>query len=124
MEPAKASPQSGDPPADVRRYALSATRQHLGAHKPEAELWVDGRTKPVRTSFGSQPLDASLTARLSGDTLHKLLLGTLPLGRALLFRKLKVEGSRTAAMKLESLLHACQAVYPGLADEMLGHPGS
>jgi putative sterol carrier protein len=87
-------------------------------NKPDTELWVDGRTKPVQTSFGSQPLEASFTAVLSGNTLHKLLLGTLPLGRALLFRKLKVQGSKTAAMKLESLLHACQAVYPDLADEM------
>jgi putative sterol carrier protein len=92
--------------------------------KPDAEMWVDGRTKPVQTSFGSQPLEASFTALLSGDTLHKLLLGSLPLGRALLFRQLKVEGSKAAAMKLESLLHACQAVYPVLADEILGHPGT
>lgn len=88
--------------------------------EPDTELWVDGREKPVVTSFGAQPIDATLTAKLSGDTLHKLLLGTLPLGRALLFRKLKVSGSKTAAMNLESLLHACQAVYPGLAEEMLG----
>ncbi len=88
---------------------------------PDAELWVDGRTKPVQTSFGSQPLEPSFTALLSGDTMHKLLLGSLPLGRALLFRKLKVQGSKSAAMKLESLLHACQSVYPDLAEEMLGH---
>jgi putative sterol carrier protein len=88
--------------------------------QPDVELWVDGRDKPVQTSFGSQPVDASLTATLSCNTMHELLLGTLPLGRALLFRKLKVEGSRSAAMKLESLLHACQSVYPGLADEVLG----
>jgi len=88
--------------------------------EPEVELWVDGRTKPVQTSFGSQPLDASLTAELSGNSMHELLLGTLPLGRALFTRKLKVSGSKTAAMKLESLLHACQAVYPQLADELLG----
>ena len=96
---------------------------HFELHQPDAELWVDGRTKPVQASFGPQPLEASFTARLSGDTLHTLLLGTLPLGRALLYRKLKVDGSKTAALKLESLLHACQAVYPGLADEMLGHNG-
>ena len=87
---------------------------------PEVELWVDGRVKPVETSFGSQPLDASLTATLSCDSMHELLLGSLPLGKALLFRKLKVSGSQSAAMKLESLLHACQAVYPSLAQELLG----
>ena len=51
--------------------------------------------------------------------MHELLLGTLPLGRALMFRKLRVSGSKSRAMKLESLLHACQAVYPAIADERL-----
>jgi putative sterol carrier protein len=87
--------------------------------QPDVELWVDGRDKPVQTSFGPQPLKASLTATLSCTTMHELLLGTLPLGRAMLFRKLKVQGSKSAAMKLESLLHACQAVYPSLSEEIL-----
>lgn len=87
--------------------------------KPDVELWIDGRSKPVRTSFGEQELDATLTADLSSNSMHALLLGTLPLGRAMLFRKLKVKGSKSKAMKLESLLHAMQAVYPALTDEML-----
>ncbi len=85
--------------------------------KPDVELWIDGRSKPVQTSFGAQDLDATLTADLSGNSMHELLLGTLPLGRAILFRKLKVQGSKSKAMKLESLLHAMQAIYPDLADE-------
>ena len=84
---------------------------------PEVELWVDGRSKPVQTSFGAQELDATLTADLTANSMHELLLGSLPLGRAILFRKLKVQGSKSKAMKLESLLHAMQAVYPGLVDE-------
>lgn len=87
--------------------------------KPESELWVDGRSKPVQTSFGTNDIDATLSADLTANSMHELLLGTLPLGRALMFRKLKVQGSKSKAMKLESLLHAMQAVYPGLADEML-----
>jgi putative sterol carrier protein len=86
---------------------------------PDVELWIDGRSKPVQTSFGAQELNASLTAGLTGNSLHELLLGTLPLGKAMLFRKLKVQGSKLKAMRLESLLHAMQAVYPGLADEMV-----
>ncbi len=85
--------------------------------KPDVELWIDGRAKPVQTSFGAQELDATLTADLTADSMHELLLGTLPLGSAILFRKLKVQGSKSKAMKLESLLHAMQAVYPGLVDE-------
>lgn len=87
--------------------------------KPDVELWVDGRSRPVATSFGPQDLDATLTADLTADSMHELLLGSLPLGKAMLFRKLKVKGSTSKAMKLESLLHSMQRVYPDLAGEML-----
>lgn len=86
---------------------------------PDVELWIDGRERPVRTMFGHQDLDATLTGDLTGNSMHELLLGTLPLGRALMFRKLKVTGSKSKAMKLESLLHAMQEAYPALVDEML-----
>jgi len=89
-------------------------------HDPEADIWVDGRSRPVVTTFEPIDVDAGLTAKLSADSMHELLLGTLPLGKALLFRKLKVSGSKSKAMKLESLLHACQAVYPDLARDQLG----
>lgn len=85
--------------------------------QPDVELWIDGRSKPVQTSFSAQELDATLTADLTTNSLHELLLGTLPLGSAILFRKVKVQGSKSKAMKLESLLHAMQAVYPALVDE-------
>jgi putative sterol carrier protein len=82
--------------------------------QPDVELWIDGRSKPVQTTFGPHDLDATLTAELTADSLHELLLGTLGLASAMLFRKLKVQGSKSKAMKLESLLHTMQAVYPDL----------
>mgnify|MGYP001825319804 FL=1 len=88
---------------------------------PGADIWVDGRTRPVVTTF--EPIDgvqATLTAKLSADSMHELLLGTLPLGKALLFRKLKVSGSKSKALGLEPLLHACQAVYPDIQADALG----
>ncbi len=88
---------------------------------PAADIWIDGRSRPVVTTF--EPIDgvdATLTARLSADSMHELLLGTLPLGKALLFRKLKVSGSKSKAMGLEPLLHACQAVYPDIQADTLG----
>lgn len=88
-------------------------------HDPAADIWVDGRSRPVVTTFEPIDTDATLTASLSADSMHGLLLGTLPLAKALLFRKLKVSGSKSRAMKLESLLHACQAVYPDIAAEQL-----
>lgn len=86
---------------------------------PSADIWVDGRARPVVTTFAPISAEASLTARLSANSMHDLLLGTLPLGKALLFRKLKVSGSKSKAIQLESLLHACQAVYPAIAAEAL-----
>lgn len=86
---------------------------------PDTDIWVDGRSLPVDTSFASIGIDATLTARLSADSMHRLLLGTLPLGKAVLFRKLKVSGAKSQAMQLEPLLHACQAVYPEIADSLL-----
>ncbi len=87
--------------------------------EPEVDLWIDGRSAPVQASFGNEDLDATLTVDLTGNSLHELLLGTLPLGKAMLFRKLKVDGSKSKAMKLEPVLHVMQAAYPALADELL-----
>jgi len=86
-------------------------------HDPSADIWVDGRTRPVATSFEPIGVDATLTADLSADSMHELLLGTLPLGRAMMFRKLKVSGSKSRALTLEPLLHACQAVYPDIVGD-------
>jgi putative sterol carrier protein len=88
-------------------------------HDPSADIWVDGRTSPVATTFEPIGVEATLTADLSADSMHELLLGTLPLGKAMMFRKLKVSGSKSRALKLEPLLHACQAVYPRIVDERL-----
>ena len=81
---------------------------------PDVDLWIDGRAAPVTTSFAALDAGPTLVAELSTDSMHELLLGSLPLGRALLFRKLKVQGSRSKAMRLEPLLHAMQSVYPDL----------
>jgi putative sterol carrier protein len=86
---------------------------------PGADIWVDGRSRPVATAFEPIGASASLTAKLSADSMHRLLLGTLPLGQAVLFRKLKVSGAKSKALQLEPLLHACQAVYPRIAEQRL-----
>ena len=89
-------------------------------HDPDVDIWVDGRSRPVVTTFAPIDVEATLTATLRADSMHELLLGSLPLGRALMFRKLKVLGSKSRAMKLEPLLHACQSLYPEIAAERLG----
>jgi putative sterol carrier protein len=85
-------------------------------HEPEVDLWIDGRRKPVVASFDDLGTRPTLTAELTGDTLHELLLGTLPLSKAMWRSRLKVKGSKLRAMKLEGLLHTCQGAYPEIAD--------
>jgi len=87
---------------------------------PDVELWVDATSAPVLTTFEPSNIDPTLSVKLRADVLHEVLLGTLPLGRAMLLRKLKVDGSKTKAMKLEPVLHAMQSAYPDLAAEILG----
>lgn len=85
---------------------------------PDVDLWIDGRARPVTASFGALDAEPTLVAELSTDSMHELLLGTLPLSRALMFRKLKVQGSKSKAIKLEPVLHAMQRVYPDLAADL------
>lgn len=87
---------------------------------PQIDMWVDGRTKPVMPYFEDPGVKTSLTATMSGDTLHEMLLGTLRLTKALGSGRLKVNGSMFKARRLEDLFHTCQTQYPIIADEMLG----
>ena len=46
-------------------------------HAPDADIWVDGRARPVVTTFEPIDADATFTATLSADSMHELLFGTL-----------------------------------------------
>lgn len=111
-----ASRASGDLDGLVQRRMVVQFR----VREPEVELWVDGRQTPPAMSFAPAPVKPTLALDLTADTLHELLLGTLPLGRALRSRRLRVKGSKLKAMQLEDLFHAFQAVYPALAADRLG----
>jgi alkyl sulfatase BDS1-like metallo-beta-lactamase superfamily hydrolase len=87
---------------------------------PDVEMLVDGRVAPLSVSFGPSGTKATLTIDLSADSLHEVLLGTLPLGKAMSSGRLKVKGSMLKAMRLQGLFHAFQADYPALAAERLG----
>jgi hypothetical protein len=52
---------------------------------------------------------------MEADTLHKILLGDLPLGKALADGKLKMRGPVWNAKDLEAVFHNCQKIYPTLA---------
>ena len=82
--------------------------------EPDVDVWIDGRSTPVAVSYGEQNLKPTLTGSMTGVTLHEILLGTLPLGKAVSSKRLKVKGSIFKAFKLQDLFHQCQARYPQL----------
>jgi putative sterol carrier protein len=88
--------------------------------EPAVEMLVDGRSAPISVAFGPSEVKATLTIDLTADSLHEVLLGTLPLGKAVSSGRLKVKGSMLKAMRLQGLFHAFQADYPALAAERLG----
>lgn len=85
---------------------------------PVVDLWVDGRRKPVTASAGNHDVKPTLTVICNGDSLHELLLGTLPIGKGISGGRLKVKGSVLKAIRLEDLLHHCQRRYPAYVEEL------
>ena len=58
---------------------------------PTIDMWVDGRKTPVRDHVRPQNLKPNLTLKMTGETLHEILLGTLPLSKAI---RSKAQGER------------------------------
>jgi len=111
--------EQGDPKS-MESFIKSGMVVKFEMTEPQIDMWVDGRRTPVATMFGHQDLKPNLALTMTGETLHEILLGSLPLGKAISSRRLKVKGSMFKAMRLEGLLHAYQAYYPAIAKEMLG----
>jgi hypothetical protein len=80
--------------------------------EPSAEFTLNGRQRPVQTTFGPSPLRATLDIGLAADTLHRILLGELSLKTALANGLLTVRGPVLKAMALADLFHRGQAIYP------------
>ena len=89
----------------------------MRVHDPEAEIMLDGRQPPLKSSFGSSTLRPELDIEMSADTLHLIMLGELPLGQALGKGLLKVKGPIFRTLPLAELFHQGQQYYPGILKE-------
>ena len=90
---------------------------HLRITAPTAELTIDGRRRPVQTTFGPCKLRPTLDIELAADTLHRIMLGEQSMKKALANGKLKVRGPVWKAMALADLFRRGQALYPGVLHE-------
>ncbi len=81
---------------------------------PAGEIVINGRQKPVQTSFGVNDARADLDIHLAADTLHHILLGELALSKALAAGQLKVHGPIWKTLALGELFTVGQRCYPGI----------
>jgi hypothetical protein len=85
---------------------------------PEAEIALDGRQPPLKSHFGLSALHPELDIHLPADTLHRILLGELPLGKALGEGQLKVKGPILKTLPLAELFRQGQRHYPAVLREL------
>jgi len=89
----------------------------LRCTEPTAEFTINGRLRPVKTTFGPSPLRPTLDIELPADTLHRIMLGELSLKTALANGQLKVSGPVWKARALAELFYRGQAIYPQVLHE-------
>ena len=90
----------------------------LRTSEPEGEIALDGRQPPLKSSFGPSTLRPELDIQMSADTLHRILLGELPLGKALSGGLLKVKGPILKTLPLAELFHQGRRYYPDVLREL------
>jgi hypothetical protein len=87
---------------------------HLRLSQPAGEIWINGRSRPVATTFGPATLRPDLVIDLTGDTLHKILLNELSVTKALGSKQLIVKGPVWKATVLADLFRHGQSIYPAI----------
>ena len=94
----------------------------LRCTEPDAELNLNGRQRPLETTFGPTRLRPTLDIELTADTLHAIMLGELGIGKAVTGGLLKVRGPVWKAKALADLFHQGQELYLQVLQEQ-GWPG-
>jgi putative sterol carrier protein len=84
---------------------------------PEAEFTINGRQRPLQTTFGPSPVRPTLEIELAADTLHQIMLGEQSMKKALADGRLKVRGPAWKAMALADLFRRGQGLYPEVLRE-------
>ena len=95
---------------------------HLRCTEPDAEITLNGRRRPLETTYGPTPLRPTLDIELAADTLHAIMLGELGLRKALAGGLLEVRGQIWKAKALADLFYQARELYRQVLEEQ-GWPG-
>jgi hypothetical protein len=90
----------------------------LHTSEPEGEIALDGRQPPLKSHFGHSTLHPELDIHMAADTLHRILLDELPLGKALGGGLVKVKGPILKTLPLADLFHQGRRYYPSVLREL------
>jgi hypothetical protein len=105
-------------PAAAEAVSKSNLIIRLRLSAPKAEVVINGRKNPPQITYGNSSLKPDLDVDLTADALHYILLGELPLGKALANGQMKVHGPVWKSFVLANIFHSGQAIYPALAGEI------
>lgn len=78
---------------------------------PAAELTVNARVLPIAFTYGNSSLRPDLNVQMSADTFHEIMLGVLPLRKAVGRGRLKVKGPIYKSFALAEIFQNGQAAY-------------
>jgi len=83
----------------------------LRCTEPVAEITINGRRRPLETTFGPTSVRPTLDIRLAPNALHAIMLGDLGLKKALADGLLEVRGPVWKAKALADLFQQAQGLY-------------
>lgn len=89
----------------------------LRSTEPETEITINGRQRPLQTTFGPSRMRPTLDIELAADTLHQIMLGEQSIKKALADGRLKVRGPAWKATALADLFRRGQTLYPEVLRE-------
>jgi hypothetical protein len=102
----------GESPNPVEALVASRMVLRFRLSDPPAAITINGRRKPVGITYGNTRVRSDLTADLSADALHRILLGERSLKSALAERELKVRGPVWKTMTMGEILRQMRVHYP------------
>jgi len=84
---------------------------HLRCTEPDAEITINGRRRPLETTYGPTRLRPTFEIELTANTLHAILLGELGLAKAVTNGLVEVRGPVWRVKALADLFHQAQELY-------------
>lgn len=89
----------------------------LRCSAPMAVMMFDGRKRPLSITYTANGIKPDLDVEITGDALHRILLGELRLSKAIGSKQLKPNGPVWKVTPLVDLFHQAQKIYPDVARE-------